>query len=78
MADVLIRLKSQPGELGVCRGCHRPILWMATLEGKRMPMNSDALPRHSGSGVDMYAASDAHWASCPARAQFDKRTRSHA
>jgi hypothetical protein len=76
--DVLIRLVSNSGERGVCRGCRQSIVWMGTLNGKRMPMNSDAVPRQSAAGVDTYAASDSHWASCPARALFDKRTRSHA
>lgn len=76
--EVLIRLVPNSGQLGVCRGCGTSIVWMATLNGKRMPMNAYAMPRERGDGADMYSAGDAHWASCPARSQFDKRTRTNA
>lgn len=73
-----IRLRSNTGRPSICRGCGAEIVWMNTLTGKHMPMNGSARPCHCGDGVDVYDAADAHWASCPARAMFDKRSRSHA
>lgn len=78
MAEVLIRLRPNSSRPAVCRGCGQSILWVDTLTGKNMPMNSSAQPRQRVDGADVYSASDAHWASCPARAQFDKRSRVHA
>jgi hypothetical protein len=48
---------------------------MDTLTGKRMPMNDGAVPQRREGDVAYYAAGDAHWQSCPARAQFDRRVR---
>lgn len=78
MSDVLISIVPNSGQPGVCKGCKRQIIWMDTLNGKRMPMNAHALPHHKGDVVDMYAASDSHWATCSARAMFDKRSRANA
>jgi hypothetical protein len=76
--DTLIRLSSKPAEHGVCKGCGRPILWLETLTGKRMPMNDYAMPRHVGHDSDFYDASDSHWASCPAKSRFERKAQPHA
>lgn len=73
---VMIRLASGPHRPGICRGCRREIFWAKTLNGKSMPMNEGALPRHQDEGVDVYDAADSHWASCPDRVQFDRKARS--
>lgn len=70
---VLIRLISGKREHGICKGCKRPILWMETLSGKRMPMQSYAMPRAIGDGCDMYEAGDSHWNHCSDKAKFDRR-----
>jgi hypothetical protein len=78
MTDVQIRLMANSGRPGVCRGCHKPIVWMETLNGKRMPMNGEAIPREIRDGVEVYAAGDAHWASCSEREMFDRRSKTNA
>lgn len=78
-AEVLIRLFAATKQPGVCRGCSAPIDWYETLGGKRMPMNSGAIPRRSETNgstpgvVGFFAASDSHWSTCPARDQFARR-----
>lgn len=76
--DVLIRVSAATHDPGVCSGCKRPIVWMDTLNGKRMPMNQYAMPRHVDDGVEVYAASDSHWATCRAKKEFDRRDRTNA
>lgn len=72
--DVFIRMSSTYRQAAVCKGCKKAIVWMETLNGKKMPMNSYAMPRQEGEGgVSIYAAEDSHWATCSQRKQFDRR-----
>lgn len=73
--NVLIRVSSYLRREGVCNGCKRSIVWMETLNGKKMPMNSYAIPQSVGEGYDMYSARDSHWATCTHRSQFDRKPR---
>lgn len=53
---------------GMCRrdalGCRRPILWVITSRGRRMPV--DPAPDERG----VYTS---HWATCPKAEQFRRR-----
>jgi hypothetical protein len=71
--EPLIRLQATVKDPGVCKGCYHPIVWMLTVAGHKMPMNEGAAPRHVFEGVEVYASSDAHWASCPARDMFQRK-----
>lgn len=82
MIENLIRVfaLTGPASPAKCRGCGASIVWHETLTGKRMPINAGAVPRRTereGEGkrrtILFLAAADAHWATCPKRAQFSKR-----
>jgi hypothetical protein len=44
-------------------GCLRPIYWLATAGGKRMPVNPDGSP---------------HWSDCPDSKEFKARAKAEA
>lgn len=75
----LIRLYEDSRSSGTCRGCNAPLDWYDTLSGKHMPMNAGAVPRKSETDpatwrvIAHFSAADAHWNSCPERAQFGRR-----
>jgi hypothetical protein len=79
--ETLIRLYEDPKSRAQCRGCSADIEWHETLTGRRMPMNAGAVPRKSDTHLDsrrvigFYAASDAHWTTCPDAAQFGRKSR---
>jgi hypothetical protein len=81
MADTLIRLYEGSGRRAQCRGCNADIVWFDTLSGKKMPMNAAAQSKKSELDpvrrrvVLFFAASDAHWATCPEKAQFSRRAK---
>ncbi len=72
--EKLIRVYEEPSNRAACRGCGAKIRWHETLNGKRMPLNDDAVPRKSelsgGRVVIHVAQADTHWATCPEREGF--------
>lgn len=74
--DTLIRLFEDSKAPATCRGCGAAIDWYETLNGRRMPMNRDAVPRKSETEsetwrvIAFFDAADSHWATCPAADDF--------
>jgi hypothetical protein len=73
----LIRLMLPKAGSGFCRACDSPIDWYETPAGKRMPVESGALPlllEGSGSMLEVgtFKASDAHWSNCPKASEFHR------
>lgn len=84
MADreTLIRLyENLKPQRARCRACESDIEWFETLNGKKMPMNAGSVPRKSENEPDtrrvivFFAASDAHWNTCPSASEFNRRQR---
>lgn len=82
VTEQLIRLYEDSRSPAICRGCDAPIDFFETFPKRaNMPMNRGAVPRKSENDPDtrrvvaFYAASDAHWASCPAAERFGSRKR---
>jgi hypothetical protein len=81
MAETLIRLFEDSRQPGDCHGCEASIEWFETLGGRRMPMNTGAVPRKSENDpatrrvVAFYSAEDSHFATCSERAQFSHKGR---
>lgn len=70
MKEIEIRLLAGTEMRGRCRGCGDPLIWMKTLNGRAMPLNSGAIARRIDGNTAFYMADDAHWASCPDRGKF--------
>ena len=81
MAEILIRLLEDSRTSGVCRGCHAPLDWYETLQGRKMPMNHGAVPRKSEKDPDTwrviayFSADDSHFTTCPDSASFSHKAR---
>lgn len=79
--ETLIRLYEDSQSPAQCRGCGADIAFYETLTGRKMPMNRGAVPRKSEHDpetrrvIAFFAASDAHWNTCPQAASFGRRGR---
>lgn len=71
-----IRVFEDPTSVAPCSGCSAHIRWHDTLNGKRMPMDVNAVPLRServdGRVVVHFSAADSHWATCVGRSRFKR------
>ena len=64
--------RSKEAIMAECKGCGEEIEWIATTEGKRMPVNPGKVVVVTQDGK-VVTGQVPHWATCPRAADFRKK-----